>query len=268
MELETQLNGIKQLIQKQGLNILYALAVLVVGGFLVHWALKLLFRKERLSRIDPMLSGFIRALVKFVLYALVILTAIGVMGIPLTSVLTIVASAGVAISLAMQGALSNFVGGVMILLLKPFNAGDYVRVGDTEGTIKTIGMIYTELVTADNRHVSMPNSSLTNAAITNYTREGTRRMDVNFSVAYAADLDQACATIREVVRHTEGILEEPAPEVMLTACEDSSLTVTARLWCKPSDYWPIYYGVLRRGKLALDRAQIEIPFPQMDVHIR
>ncbi|MBQ9265139.1 MAG: mechanosensitive ion channel [Clostridia bacterium] len=257
-----------QMLQTQGVKLLYGFLVLVIGLFLVHWVVKLTRNKIDKVKIEPTLRSFLDNLVRLVLYIVVILTAAGVMGIPLTSIVTLVASAGVAISLAMQGALSNLVGGVTLLLLKPIMVGEYVKVGDIEGTVKGIGAFYTDLTMPDNRHICMPNSNLTNTAIINYTREGTRRLDVTYSVSYNADMDQVFAVLMELVNRRADVLPDPKPVVHLSACAESSLVFVVRLWCKTADYWDIYYFLLEEGKRALDQAGIEIPYPQMDVHIK
>ena len=256
-----------QIVEAQGMKLLGGIIVLVTGFFLIHWAMKFLARSARFAKIEPTLKGFLQNLIRLALYVIVILTAANVMGIPLTSFVTILASAGVAVSLAMQGALSNFVGGMTILLLKPFRAGDYVKIGDTEGAIQSIGLFYTELTTPDNKHISLPNSNLTNSPIVNFTREGTRRLDVNFGVSYGADIDHTIATLTDAIRQTPGILPDPAPIVKLTECGDSSLTFMMRVWCKSSDYWEVSWALTENGKRALDREGIEIPYPQMDVHL-
>ena len=262
------MENILRLLREQGLRLLAGLAVLGVGFFLAHWIVKLVDRSRPLVKVEPTLKGFLDNLTRWLLYILVVLTAVGVMGIPLTSFVTILASAGVAVSLALQGALGNFVGGLLMLILKPFKAGDYVKVGDAEGTVQTVGVFYTELTTPDNRHVSLPNSSLTNTAIVNYTREGTRRLDVTYGVSYGADMDQVFQVLMDVVHRGQGVLGDPAPAVHLTECADSSLKFTVRLWCKTADYWDLYFYLMEEGKRALDRAGIEIPYPQVDVHIK
>ncbi|MBO4298901.1 MAG: mechanosensitive ion channel [Clostridia bacterium] len=257
-----------KLLQEQGMKLFAGLLVLAVGLFAAHWIVKLMERSRKFIRIEPTLRGFLENLARLLLYVTVVLTAAGVMGIPMTSFVTLLASAGVAVSLAMQGALGNFVGGVTMLLLKPFKAGDYVKIGDTEGTAKVVGVFYTELVTPDNRHISLPNSSLTSTAIVNYTREGTRRLDMVFGVSYRADMDEVFSVLMGVVRARGEVLSDPAPAVHLTECADSCLKFTVRLWCKTADYWDTYFYVMEEGKRALDRAGIEIPYPQLDVHIR
>lgn len=255
-------------IQDQGIRLLEGLVVLIIGLFLVKWILKLTDNKLLFKKMDPTMSGFLRTAIRLLLYLVIVMTAVSVIGVPLTSVITLVASAGVAVSLAVQGALSNFVGGMTLLLLKPIKVGDFVKVGDFEGTVQNVGTFYTEFTTYDNRHISMPNSSLTNTAIINYTREGTRRLDVNYSVNYKSDMDQVLRVLSELIARNPLILPDPAPVVHLTKFGDSSLEFSARIWCKTADYWTINFYLLEEGKRALDRAGIEIPYPQMDVHIK
>ena len=178
---------LEHVIQTQGLKLLSGLVVLVTGIFLVHWIQKLTGRYLKKIKVEPTLESFLNNVIRIILYLVVILTAANVMGIPLTSIITLIGSAGVAVSLALQGALSNLVGGVMLLLLKPIKVGEYVKFNDAnssiEGTVRAIGAFYTELIMPDNRRLSIPNSSLTNTPIVNFSREGTRRQDLNFTVS-------------------------------------------------------------------------------------
>ena len=260
--------NIGDFLSTQGINLLRGILVLVVGFFLVHWALKLVSRNEKYIRMDPTLKGFLDNLMRIVLYIVVILTAVNVMGIPMTSVVALVASAGVAISMAVQGALSNLVGGLMLLLLKPIKVDEYIKVGDIEGTVKRIGAFYTELATPDNRYITMPNSLLTNTSIINNARLGTRRLDVFFSVSYRADIDHVKQVLTSVMNRCEGILPDPEPAVKLTECGESALKFVIRVWTKGSDYWNANFFLLEEGKKALDAAGISIPYPQMDVHVK
>ena len=262
------MDTIIKIIEAQGMKLLGGILILVVGFFFIHWTMKFLKRSDKFVKIEPTLRGFLQNLVKLLLYIIVILTAANVMGVPLTSFVTLLASAGVAISLAMQGALSNFVGGMTILLLKPFRAGDYVKIGDTEGTVQSIGLFYTEMTTPDNKHISLPNSNLTNTAIVNFSREGTRRLDVSFGVSYDADIERTRQTLRGAVEETEGILPDPAPLIKMSDCGDSSVTFMIRVWCRSADYWDVNWGLIENGKRALDRAGIELPYPQVDVHMK
>ena len=257
-----------KIIEEQGMKLLGGIIVILVGFFIVRWVMKLITRSEGFKKIEPTIRGFLLNLVKVVLYIIVILTAANVMGIPLTSFVALMGSAGVAVSLAMQGALSNLVGGLTILLLKPFKVSDYVKIGDTEGTVQSIGTFFTEFTTPDNRHISLPNSSLTNTAIVNFSREGTRRLDISFGVSYDADIDHTIRTLQEAVAMTPGILDQPEPIIKLTECGDSSLVFMIRVWCNASDYWNVSWSLTENGKRMLDKEGIEIPYPQMDIHMR
>lgn len=259
---------IVNIIETQGMKLLGGLVVLAVGLFLAHWIMKFLTRNQKLVNIEPTLKGFLLNFLKLIMYITVVLTAASVMGIPLTSFLTIIASAGVAASLAMQGALSNFVGGLTLLLLKPFKVGEYVVIGSTEGIVRHIGLFYTELITPDNRNICLPNNNLTGTAIVNNTREGTRRLDVAFSAAYAADTEQVKQLLLDVAAANPRVLTAPAPVARLTECGDSALTFTLRVWCRCEHCWDVNCDLLESGKRALDEANIEIPFPQLDVHMR
>ena len=260
--------SIKKFLSTAGVNLLSGIAVLVIGLFLVHWAMKLLDRHDGKMKIEPTLKGFIKNLTRILLYVLVIMTAVSTMGIPLTSILTLLASAGVAVSLAMQGVLTNLIGGLILLMFKPIKVNEYVKIGDNEGTVKAIGAFYTEMATLDNRHINLPNGSLTNTPIVNFSREGTRRLDITFSVSYESDMDQVYAVLRKTVAAEKAALPDPAPEVNLIKCGDSALDFSVRVWVKTADYWPVNFRLLENGKRALDQAGISIPYPQMDVHMK
>lgn len=261
-------DSIKAFLTNAGLDLLRGLVALVVGLFLVHWVMKLFERYEQKIRIEPTLRGFIKNLIRILLYVVVIMTAVNTMGLPMTSLVTLLGSVGVAISLAMQGVLGNLIGGFILLLFKPIRVGEYVKIGDNEGTVKALGAFYTELTTFDNRHVNLPNGSLTNTPIVNFTREGTRRLDLTFSVGYESDLDRVYEVLNGVVAEEKALLPEPAPSVNLLRCADSSLDFSVRVWVKTEDYWPVNFRLVERGKRALDQAGINIPYPQMDIHMK
>ena len=255
-------------LQAQGMKLLSGILVLVIGLFIIHWVKKLIDRSDKFQKIDPTLKGFLNNLIKLAMYVILVLTVANTIGIPLTSIVTVLASAGVAVSLAMQGALSNFVSGVMILLLKPFRANDFVKIDDMEGTVKAIGMFYMELVTPDNKHISLPNSNVTGTSIINYSREGTRRIDITVGVAYDSDIDKVRATLLGILKEDERVLTDPAPQVLLNSLADSSMQFIMRFWCRSGDYLTLNFLMTENAKLALDRENVVIPFPQMDVHVR
>ena len=261
-------DGIVSFLKTAGMDLLRGVLVLAVGFFLVHWINKLLKRSKRLALIEPTLRGFLLNLVKIVLSLIVILTAVNIMGIPMTSVLTLVASGSVAVGLALQGAVGNLIGGLILLLLRPIRAGEYVRIGDSEGVVKTVGAYYTEIVTVDNKLLCLPNGTLTNTPITNFTREGTRRLDLTFCVDYGSDMDTVYRVLNDLVAKEADVLPDPAPQIVLLECADSSLNFAVRVWVNADNYWPVNFRLLDGGKRALDAAGISIPFPQMDVHVK
>ena len=258
-------------LQAQGMNLLSGLLVLAAGFFLINYLLKISGRYLKRIRIEPTLESFLNNLIRLILYITVIMTAAGVMGIPLTSVLTLIASAGVAVSLALQGALGNLVGGVMLLMLKPIRVGEYVKIGGLdsaiEGTVTGIGAFYTELKMPDHRRISIPNSSLTNTPIINFSREGTRRLDMPYSLSYNTDIDRALSILKKLAEDHPAVFKDPAPVVHMSEMGESALTFLVRIWCKTEDYWDINFYLIEEGKRRLDEAGLEIPFPQMDVHI-
>ncbi len=253
-----------------GLKLLLGLLVLIVGIVVVRliskWVLKRLEKTDKL-RMEPTARSFLSNVIRIALYLIVILTAVNVMGIPVTSVLALVASAGVAVSLAMQGALGNLVGGMMLVILKPIAVGEYVKINDLEGTVQGIGAFYTDILTFDGKHISMPNSNLTNTPITNFTREGRRRAEVVFSVSYDSDMETVFRVLRGLVAATPGILPDPAPQVHLKEYAASSMDYVIRVWAKNENYWDVYFALLENGKRALDEAGLRIPFNQLDVHM-
>ena len=261
-------DGIVNFLKTAGVDVLRGILVLVVGFFLVHWINKLLKKNKKLLAIDPTLRGFLLNLIRILLSVIVVLTAVNIMGIPMTSVVTLLASGGVAVGLALQGAVGNLIGGLILLILRPIKAGEFVKIGDSEGTVKTVGAYYTELITPDNKHLSLPNGTLTNTPITNFSREGTRRLDLSFSVAYSSDMDTVYRVLKDLVAGDPDILPDPPPQIVLSRCGDSSLDFAVRVWVRGDKYWPVNFRLLDGGKRALDAAGITIPFPQMDVHVK
>ena len=264
MDLET----IKSFLTSAGANLLKGIIILIVGLFLVHWLVKFLKRSKLLGKLDPSLQTFFINTVKLILILAVVFSAANVIGVPMTSVITIFASAGVAISLGMQGALGNLVGGLTLLILKPIKAGEYVRIGEYSGIVKNIGAFYTEIRTLDNSLISLPNSNLTNTAIINYSREGISRIEASFTISYQSNIDRVREVLLEMARKGEKVLEDPSPWVLITKCTETGVVVLVRAWAKAEDWGNVYYYLLEHGKRALDAAGIKVPYQQMDVHIK
>lgn len=255
-------------ITEAGMKLLGGLIILFVGLILIRWIKKLISRSRVLGKLEPTVSGFLRKLLIVVLYGVVLLSAAGVMGVPLSLFVTVVSLAGAAVSLSLQGVLSNFFGGIVILILKPFKVGEYIKVGDTDGTVRSIDMFYTVLVTPDGKVISLPNSSLTNTSIVNFSAEETRKIDMDFSLSYSAKTEDVRSALLKVAHGSELVLKDPAPQVLLQEMADSAVKYRLRVFVKNTDYWNLYYFLTEEGKKALDEAGLEIPFPQMDVHMK
>ena len=190
-----------------------------------------------------------------------------ILGIPTTSFVTALASCGVAIGLALQGALGNLAGGIMILVFKPFRVGDYITTASSSGTVSNITIMYTMLKTPDNKVITIPNGTLTNSVIENYSASDERRVDLVFTTSYDCDIDKVKTVLLDAVKKHERILKNPEPFARLTKHGDSALEYTVRVWCKAADYWDVNFDLIETVKKDFDANGISIPYPQMDIHI-
>lgn len=250
------------------IRLLFALALLFLGTKLIKFLLNRFRRSKLYERIDTGLATFIMSASKIALYIFLILILLGVLGVETTSFLALFTSGGVAVALAFQGAVSNLAGGVMILLFHPFRVGNYIETTEIAGTVKEINVLYTVIVTPDNKRVTVPNGTLTNTAITDYSAETMRRVDILFSAAYNSDLEMVKKTILDVALAHEKVLKDPMPEARLKAQSASSLDFQLRAWCIPDDYWDVFFDINEGVKKAFDENGIVIPFPQMDIHVQ
>ena len=254
------------LVTTYGLKLIVGTILLIVGMKLSKWFVRTVLSGKAADKLDPGLRTFLKSFLSIALNVLIIISVATYIGIPMTSFITMLASAGVAIGLALQGALSNLAGGVMILLFKPFKVGDYIEAGGNAGTVKAVTVFYTVLTTLDNKRVTVPNGSLTNAPIVNYSTESKRRVDLVFGVSYSSDIEAVKRVIRETALENGLIIKEPEPFIGLSSYNDSAVEFTLRVWCKTEDYWTVYFDINERMKGAFDKNGIEIPFPQLDVH--
>ena len=220
------------------------------------------------DKLDPNIRGFIKPAIKFLLYIVIVMTCSSILGIDMTGFVTVLASCAVAVGMAMQGSLSNIAGGVMLLINHPFRVGDYVECSGKEGTVQSISLFYTILYTVDNKQVTIPNSNVTSTTIVNYSINGKRRLDLDFTVSYDSDIDKVKEVLLNTVTNDTRVLKNPEPFARLKAHLDSSLQFTLRVWCKNKDYWDLYYDLMERVKKDFDDNKIEIPYPQIDVHTK
>ena len=272
-----QVNQLTQYVQDSipglitfGLKVLAALVAFFIGRLVIRWIRKIVRRSFERSGADKGVEQFVDSLLKYGLYALLVFSLISSLGFDTTSVAAVLASGGVAIGLALQGSLSNFAGGVLILLLKPFVVGDYI-IEDTngkEGTVKEIQIFYTKLSTIDNKTIVIPNGMLTNNSITNATAKDERQLDLRVSISYDADIRQAKSVIENLLIKDECIIKNEQINVFVHELADSAVVLGIRAWVKNEEYWETRWRLLEEIKLLLDENGIEIPYPQMTVHMQ
>ncbi len=249
------------------MNLAYAIAVLVAGLLLIRLITRAIGNFLDKHQIDPTLKPFIKSMTPAVLKILLAISIIGILGIETTSFVAIFGAAGLAVGLAFQGSLSNFAGGVLILITKPFKVGDYIETIGHSGTVEAIQLLYTDLVTVDNKVIRIPNGSLSNATVVNYSEKKTRRVDFTFSAGYEADSTEVIRVLTDIVTHHPLSLEDPEPFVRMSEHADSAVLYTARVWSKAEDYWTLYYDVIEQVKRRFDEEGLSIPYPHMDLHV-
>lgn len=251
-----------------GLRVLMALIVFFVGTRLIKLLRRIVRRSMERAGADVGVIQFVDSLLKAFLYFVLVMLIASGFGVDTTSVVALVGSAGLAAGLALQGSLANFAGGVLILLVKPFKVGDYIIQGNLEGTVSEIQLIYTFLLTPDNRKVVIPNGSLADNSLINVTAQEKRRLDIDVGISYTADLKKAKEVGMKLLEQEERILKEEERQVVVSELADSAVVLKLRFWVTPEDYWNTKWDMTEAVKLAFDENGIEIPFNQMDVHIR
>ena len=250
-----------------GGRILAALIIFIIGKILVNWANKLFAKMLEKRKVEPSIQSFLKSIVNITLLVLLFLAVIGKLGIELTSFAALLASAGVAVGMALSGNLSNFAGGVIILVFRPYKVGDYIEASTgATGTVTDIQIFHTVLTTPDNKVIFAPNGAMSGAVVTNYSRKETRRVDFLFGVEYGTDFNQAKSIIMEVINKDSRILKDPAPFVELGALADSSVNITVRVWVNAADYWGVNFDMNKNVYATFNEKGISFPFPQLTVH--
>lgn len=261
------MDNIKPLVLQYGGQLIAGLAVLFLGwkvvGFVGRQIEKLIEKKE----LDPTVKPFIKSLFKIILRAVVLVAALGTMGVEMSAFAALLAATGVAIGLALSGTLQNFAGGLVVLILKPFRVGDVIETSDATGTVTEIQIFHTYLKTFDNKVVVLPNGRISSDRVTNYNVLPQRRVDFVFGIGYNDDLKQAKALLMEVIEKNEKILKDPAPFIGLNELGESSVNLVVRVWANTPDYWEVYFYMMEEVKTAFDTNGISIPFPQRELHI-
>ena len=250
-----------------GLRVVGAVAVLLIGRGVARWLRSAVRKTIERREADPTLVPFISALVYWLVLLLVVVAVLGLFGIPTASFVAVLGAAGLAVGLALQGTLSSFAGGVMLLVFRPFKAGDVVEVAGSLGTVQEVGIFATVLHTPDNVRIVIPNSAVFGQVIRNFTANDRRRIDLVVGVGYDDDLERAGETIDRVIRSDDRVLDDPAPVVAVSEMADSSVNFVVRPWCRTEDYWDVRWDLTRRLKEELEADGFSIPYPQRDVHV-
>ncbi|MEA3404797.1 MAG: mechanosensitive ion channel [Pseudomonadota bacterium] len=251
-----------------GIKVAMALVIFVVGKWVVKIVVNLV--KKLLGRsqsMDEMLINFVASIVNAVLLLFVIIAALDQLGVDTTSLIALIGAAGLAIGLALQGSMQNFAAGVMILVFKPFKAGDFVEAGGVSGVVEMVNIFSTTMRTGDNKEIIVPNGGIYSGPITNFSARDTRRVDMVFGIGYDDDFRQAKAILEKLVAEDDRILKDPAPTVGLSELGDSSVNFVVRPWVNSADYWAVMWDMNEKVKTEFDAAGISIPYPQMDVHL-
>ncbi len=244
------------------------LALLVIGWVLINILLRWVSGLMKKRKVDKSLRPFIRTLMKWVLRVLLLISVASTLGIHMTSFVAIIGAAGLALGLALQGSLSNFAGGVLILLFKPFEVDEYIDAQEVSGTVTEIRVFHTTLLTPDNIYITIPNGELSNHVIKNYSRMPTRRHDLTFGIGYDDDIDKARKSLMALINKDKRIQKDPVPVIYVDEHGDSSVKLLARFWTKKEDYWDVHFDFLESVKKRFDKDDIGIPYPQMDVYLK
>jgi small conductance mechanosensitive channel len=250
-----------------GIQVLGAIALLLVGRIAAGWARRIVRKALERARLEPTLIPFVSGLVYYLILAVVVVAVLGLVGVQTASLLAVFGAAGLAVGLALQGTLTNFAAGVMLLVFRPFHVGDYIDAGGTAGSVVSIDMFSTTLNTPDNVMITVPNSSVYGNTIKNYAANPTRRNDMAVGISYDDDIGLAIAAIKKVLDADERVLDDPEPMIAVAELGDSSVNLVVRPWCKKEDYWDLRFDMMRTLKEQLEAAGCSIPYPQHDVHM-
>ena len=265
--MEDLLQTLYQHLMTYGLNILAAVVIFVVGKWLAGVLSRFLERLMNKAKVDKTLSSFVRNFSYLIMLIFVIISAIQKLGVETTSIIAVLGATGLAVGLALQGSLANFAAGIMLILFKPFKVGDVVDVDGVVGTVEEIQMFNTIISSLDNKRVIFPNAKVTDDKIVNLSGVDKRRIDLVFGISYDDDIKTAKEALESVVGSDSRILKDPKPTIAVSELGDSSVNLVCRPWVKPTDYWGVYFDILEKGKLELEKRGITIPFPQRDVHL-
>lgn len=258
---------VQELITLYGLKIIAAVAIYIIGRFVAIGLRSVVKRILKKGRADETLAAFLTKLTYIAVMTFVIIAALGKLGVQTASFVAVLAAAGLAVGLALQGSLANFAAGILLIIFKPFKLGDYIEAGGTSGVVEEIGIFTTELKSPDNKKVIVPNAKVTGDNIINYTAKDKRRMDIVAGVSYSDDLDKVRRVLTDILSEDNRILDDPAPTIAVLELADSSVNFAVRPWVKTTEYWDVFFEIQEKIKKRFDAEGIAIPFPQQDVHV-
>ena len=259
---------IYEIVMEYGPKLIGAIITLIIGMWVIAVISKALRKRFEKKNVDPSLRGFLNSMIGIGLKILLWITVIGMMGVQMTSFIAILGAVGLAVGMALSGTLQNFAGGVMILIFKPFKVGDYISAQGHSGSVNEIQIFNTILKTPDNKTIIIPNGGLSTGSMTNFSTEPRRRVDFTFGIAYGDDVDQAKAVLMKLIEADDRILKVPEPFIAVSELADSSVNLVVRVWAEASNYWGIYFGLTEQVYKTFDKEGLNIPFPQMDVHVQ
>ena len=248
------------------MKIVAALLILIIGLWLVKQIVKLVKKTKAIQKFSPEVQTFFASALKVLGYALVIIMAVTTVGVPTASILAVLGSCGLAIGLALQGSLSNLAGGIMLMVFRPFKVGDFISDGAHDGTVKKVTLFYTVIATADNLQITLPNGALANAAIKNLNANEIRRLDIDVTLSPAADKEKVCELLLDCAKKNELVIDDPAPEALVTVTEGGLPSFKLRTWFKSGDYWTVYFGLNEAVQKALTENALPLAHQQVDVH--
>lgn len=267
MNLELIMNKFTELTITYGPKLIAAIVVLIVGGWAIKGVTKAVKHTLEVRDVDPSLKPFFVSIVNVLLKVMLVISVLGMLGIQMTSFIAVLGAAGLAVGMALSGTLQNFAGGVMILLLKPFKVGDFIDTQDYLGSVYAIKVFNTILLTPDNKTIIIPNGELSNKAITNFSTQEKRRVEWTIGIGYGDDIDKARQVIKSLCDHEARILKDPEVFIAVSELADSSVNFAVRAWVQAADYWPVYFAMNENVYKKFGKEGLNIPFPQMDVHL-
>ena len=256
------------LLLSYAVNIVAAIAIIIVGMIVARVVSNTVNRLMLARKIDATVADFLSALVRYAVIAFTLIAALGRVGVQTASVIAVLGAAGLAIGLALQGSLSNFAAGFLLIIFRPIKAGEFIEVAGTNGVVQSVQLFTTTLTSGDNKMVVVPNSAILNGTIVNYSRMDTRRVDMTFGIGYGSDLRKAKQILERLVNEDPRILKDPEAVIAVAALADSSVNIVVRPWVKTGDYWGVWFDFHEKVKLAFDAEGVEIPFPQMVMHMQ